>query len=95
MSAKYTLGALYPNQNISINVIPEDEDYLLLMKKKCPRFDYIMLRYMNETTYKDTLTKNQTLIHFLEYNSGERLETISAISDLYDTLSIEQQKNKM
>lgn len=64
------------------------------MKKQCDRFDYVLNRYMNEDRYKGIWRQNQQLIKYLEQQSGEKLETLTAIWKLYDTLSIERLKGK-
>lgn len=95
MSARANLSGLYPSahQTIPINSDPAHKDYLLLMKARCDRFDYVMLKYMNETRYKTILRDSQPLMRQLEKDTGKKpLKTLSDLWGLYDTLWIEQLK---
>lgn len=81
-------------QPISVHTEPLSTDYLLASQKRCDRFDYLMIEYMNETVYPVLSTEYKSLISFLEEQSGTELTTLTSINNLYDTLLIEQLNGK-
>lgn len=104
MSAAANMAGLFPPsgeqvwnpqidwQPVPVHTTPLNEDYKLAGEKKCDRFDYVMLQYMNTTAYTDYFTENLLLIKELEKMSGNSLTTITNITNLYDTLFIEKLK---
>lgn len=106
MSALVTLASLFPPysdqifskqlkwQPVPVHTIPRTEDPLLASEKRCDRFEYVMLQYMNTTEYTDLFTKHKPLLDHLERNSGMKLDTITNIFMLYDALYIEKLKGK-
>lgn len=106
MSAQANLAGLFPPNNnqrwnsdldwqpIPVHTEPIDDDFLLASNKKCDHFDYIMLQYMNTTEYKGLFKNYKNLIRYLEKMSDKKLQTITEINNLYDTLLIEQMKGK-
>lgn len=105
MSAQTCLAGLFPpkgdqiwNPKIDWQPIPihnqrKSNDYLLLAKGKCDRFNNAMLQYRN-TTEKELLIKYKSLIKYLEKNSGQSLQTIGQISNLHDILHVEKMHGK-
>lgn len=107
MSAQVCLAALFPptsdeqlwNKNLNWQPIPvhtqsRADDYLLAGEKRCDRYDYLMLQYMNGSEYKGWFKQYAELISFLEENAGMKLPTITIIFDLFDTLQIEKLNGK-
>lgn len=104
MSAQANIAGLFPpipseiwNEHISwqpvpVHMSPLTEDYVLAVKKPCDRFNYLMIQYEKTKAYKELLERNQTLIRYVEEYSGMKLPTISDIFDLYDIISLEQDK---
>ncbi|XP_037041769.1 prostatic acid phosphatase-like [Bradysia coprophila] len=104
MSALANLAGLYPPtgyqiwnfmilwQPVPVHTQPRDEDYLLAANRRCDRFDYFMLQFMNTSAYTDLFTKYRSLINYVEINSGTKIRTITDINDIYDTLFVERLK---
>lgn len=106
MSAQVNLAALFPPSvdqiwttnlewsPIPVHTMPTHEDYYLAGEKKCDRFDYLMLQYMNGSEYKGWFEQFKELITFLELKSGMKLPTVTKIFDLYDILLVEKLSGK-
>lgn len=106
MSAQVALAGLFPPaddavwndhfdwQPIPVHTLNLADDYLVAAEKRCDHFDYIMLNYLNETAYKTVFGNYERLISYLEMKSGTKLPTLTSINNLYDTLLIEQLKDK-
>lgn len=95
-SGESNIRGIYPSNPgaIKVKVINEQEDHFLLMSEKCPRFDYLMSLYLNETDtkYADLMRKNKKMKKRVEQNSGEKQNTITDMWKLYDTLTVENMK---
>lgn len=81
-------------QPIPIHTIPERLDYVLAGKKPCARYNHAMKKYEDSPEFKALLKKFRPLFLYLEQNSGKPMNTINDIQWLYNTLWIEQLKNK-
>lgn len=105
-SALSTLAGLFPPecneylnekimwQPIPVHTQPRKDDFLLVGEKRCDRYDYLMLQYMNGSEYQGFFEQHRRLITFLEKNSGMKLPTMTAIFDLFDTLYVEKLSGK-
>lgn len=106
MSAQSCLAGLFPPkyddmwhstiewQPIPVHTTNLHDDYVLASEKRCDHFDYIMLEYMNTTEYKSLFKNYRNQLKHLREMSGKKLETLTDICNLYDTLFIEQLKGK-
>lgn len=106
MSAQACLAGIFPprgdqmwNPNLSwqpipIHSQPLQDDFLLASDRKCDRFDYVMLQYLNSTEYKGLFKEYKNQIKHLELMSGKKLRTLTDINNLFDTLLVEQMKGK-
>lgn len=104
MSAQVAMAGLFPPQEaqklnpainwqpIPVHTVPGDQDYTIGTDPICNRFDYEMSKYQNSTEIKTLLNEKKSLISFLEYNSGEAMNTVEKLSFLYDDLFVEQIK---
>lgn len=104
MSAQACLASLFrpfgnqvwnehiPWQPVPVHSLPRTEDPYLSSEKRCDRFDYVMLQFMNTTAYTNYFTKNKELISYLEKHSGMDLQTITGMILLYDVLWVQQLK---
>ena len=81
-------------QPTPVHTVPRPQDYLVASERRCDRFDYVMLQFMNTSAYTDLLTKYAPLIKYAEEYSGLTLRTVTDITNLYDTLFIERLKGK-
>lgn len=79
-------------QPIPVHTEPQDQDYRLAAKKQCDHFDYLISQYLNTTAYTGLFEKHQSLIRYLEINSGETFASLREIGLLYDILYTEQVK---
>lgn len=106
MSAEANLAALFVPfgdqiwndellwQPVPIHVQPANQDYVLATQKKCNRFDYEMLKFINGSVYKGIFTQYKPLIDHLRINTNSKLTTILQILLIYDTLYVEKLKGK-
>lgn len=81
-------------QPVPVHTVPRPQDYMLAAEKRCDHFDYVMLQYLNTSSYTDLFTKYAPLIKYAEDNSGLELSTLTDITNLHDTLFIERLKGK-
>lgn len=106
-SAKANVAGLYSsaehqewNENIEnripvpVHTVLRADDYVLASEKRCDHFDYLMLEYINSAEIRGLFKKYKSLIRYLEENSGKKLPSLTDINVLYDTLFIEQLKEK-
>ncbi|XP_055301172.1 prostatic acid phosphatase-like [Sitodiplosis mosellana] len=106
MSAAANLAGLFPpddnqvwNRDINwrpipIHSIPLDLDYVLYVGKPCPRYDHAMEEYLNSSEHANLIAKYKEMFTYLEENSGVQIRTFDDAQLLYNTLWIENQKNK-
>lgn len=79
-------------QPIPVHTVPEDQDYIIGSSPSCNRLDDEMNRFYNSTEYISLLEKYQSLIRYLEENSGMKLQTLNDLNHLYEELFVEQLK---
>lgn len=77
---------------IPVHTKSHTEDYTLAVSKRCDRFQYEMMNYIKTDEYRELFEKHQQLIQFLEKHSGQKIRALLDITDLYDTLIIQQRK---
>lgn len=106
MSAQACLAGMFPPTSdqifienfywhpIPVHTQPRQEDYTLATSKRCDRFDYVMIEYLKKVEYTGLFAKYSSLIQYLEVNTGQKLQTLSEIYDIYDTLTIQKLKGK-
>lgn len=103
MSAQVAMAGLFPPhvkqnwnpcinwQPIPVHTVPGDQDYII-GTPVCDRFVYEMSKIENSTEINTLLNEKRSLIRYLEYNSGQAMDTLEKLSYLYDDLFIEQIK---
>lgn len=106
MSAEANLAGLFPPgdkqmwndkllwQPIPIHTIPEHSDYILAAKKPCARYEYAMKKYEESPEIKALFKKFKPLFKYIEENSGKTIRTFNDVLEVYNTLWIENLKNK-
>lgn len=106
MSAESHLAGLYPPNNsqtwnpdliwqpIPIHTIPKDDDLLLALESKCPRYDELLADLNSSPDVRSRLDSNKELLEYLAEHSGLNMTEIDDIEYLYDTLFIEDRFNK-
>lgn len=106
MSAEACLAGLFPPhgdqiwkegfnwQPIPVHTKRNSDDGVLASSKRCDRYQYFMLQFMNTTTYTDLFMKYAPLFSYLEQNTGQSISTLLQIQSIKDTLFIEQLKCK-
>ncbi|CAL7950976.1 unnamed protein product [Xylocopa violacea] len=105
MSAESHLAGLYPpvgNQiwdsikwmPIPVHTIPEDKDNILAAKKYCPRYDYELEKVLNSPEMKKIDKENKHLYIYLTEKTGNKVSSLRAAEQIYDTLFIESIYNK-
>lgn len=107
MSAQSNLAGLFPPENnfeklsanidwqpIPVHTIPLADDYLLATQAHCDRFDLELEKFTNGSYYKGLFKKYKQLMEYLAKNSGFKMTSILELTSLYDTLYVEQLKNK-
>ncbi|XP_030031974.2 prostatic acid phosphatase isoform X2 [Manduca sexta] len=105
MSAQVNLAGMYPPkgqavwnndlnwQPVPVHTVPEYEDEVLAMKRKCPAFDREYEKLKRTTEYKNRLNRFQNLMEYLSINSGMKVKDYDDIVDIYSTLYIESLYN--
>lgn len=81
-------------QPIPVHTIPEADDYVLAGKKRCPRYDYAYQKYTESPAYVKIMSKYRELFKYIEQNSGKTIRTIQDAQNFYNTLWIENLKNR-
>lgn len=106
MSAASVLAGLFPptndqiwNENITwqpipIHTIPRDMDYILAAEKRCDRFEYLLEQHFNRSEYMAWRLKYNKLYRYAVEKSGLTSDSPMDIVYLWDTLMIQQLKNK-
>lgn len=106
MSAESNMAGLFPpednqiwNKNlmwqaIPIHTIPEYMDYILAAKKPCAQYEHALKRYQESPEFNVLLEKFRPLMLYLEQNTGKAIRTLTDVGNLYNTLWIEDLKNK-
>ncbi|KAK4037247.1 prostatic acid phosphatase isoform X2 [Daphnia magna] len=108
MSAQCHLAGLYPPTNqtnqtwnpdliwqpIPVHTIPKDDDLLLVLESKCPRYDELLADLNASPEVRQRLDSNKELLDYLAENSGLNITEIDDVEYLYDTLFIENRFNK-
>lgn len=106
MSAETVMAALFPPtgnqiwnsdllwQPVLIHTIPKHSDYLLYSRKPCKRFSQIIERYSTSSEFLALVSKYNNLTQYLEKSTGMVIHNLTILHSLYDTLCIEQLKNK-
>lgn len=104
MSALANLAGMFPpanhqlwNENlqwhpIPVHTQPSTDDYLLATSTHCDRFDYLMVKYLNESNYEGLLRQYSQLIDYLETRTTLKLDSLTEIMLLYDAFHVEQLK---
>lgn len=106
MSAAANMAGLFPPkdnqvwkkgfmwQPVPIHSIPQKMDHILYAGKKCERYNQAMTEYLQSTEHTDLLAKYKNLFTYLEENSGREVRSFEDVEMLYNTLWIENLKNK-
>lgn len=106
MSAASNLAGLFPPvddqqwsadipwQPIPIHTKPEADDFVLAAKKNCARYDYAYDKYIHSAYYQNILNNNRELFHYIEKNAGIPIRTLADALSFYNTIWIENLKNK-
>lgn len=104
MSAEACLAGLFPtygnrkwNQNLNwqpipVHSVPFEQEYVLDSAKQCNRYN-VMQTPVSQQIYDNLTKKYDSLVDYLEENSGEKLTSLYDVQKLYDTLKIEESKN--
>lgn len=89
---KIFIKCRYP---VPIHTIPKTLDYILFAERPCNRWNGVSQSYLESHEYKTEIGKLKNLIQYLEKNSGMQIgEKLRRLHFLYDTLWIEDLKNK-
>lgn len=106
MSAGSLLAGLFPptndqkwNENIDwqpipIHTIPRDMDYILAAGKRCDRFEYLLEQHFQRPEYMAWRLKYKELYRYAVEKSGLPSDSPTNIVYLWDTLMIQQLKNR-
>lgn len=105
MSAEANLAGLYPPkdkqvwdnqipwQPIPVHTRPEKEDYLIAMKKTCPKYDLLKDELLKSKQFIDLNYKYRTLINYVSQHSGATITGFETLEYVYNTLFIENVNN--
>ncbi|RZC41833.1 testicular acid phosphatase -like protein, partial [Asbolus verrucosus] len=101
MSAEILLAALFPpkgnqiwNENllwqpIPVHYVPRSEDNLIVMKSKCKKYDEEFAQVLKSETFQSINAENQQLFQYLTKHTGQLIDNIGSVEQLYNTLEIE------
>lgn len=82
--------------DLTVHTIPWDMDYVLTTGKQCPSYDYALKNHMkNSPEVQRIYTEYADLFSSWSKNSGAKIETISDVYRLHDTLMVEKEQNKL
>lgn len=107
MSAECTAAGLFPPsedeiwnndlrwQPIPIHTKPLNEDYLLNSFVHCSRFNYLFKQRLESEEVKAIMAEHDSLIRFMERNSGSKLNRADDVWALYSGLLIEYRRGLM
>lgn len=106
MSALANLAGLFPPkrnqewntdilwQPIPVHTIPENLDYVLAGKKKCPEYDLEYGLYLQSEEFKKLNETFKDLMEYLSISTGEKMDNFPDILTLYGTLIVQESNNK-
>lgn len=105
MSALSNLAGLFPPpkedlwnpnipwQPIPVHTIPENLDHVLAAKRPCPLYAFTLKKYKNSPEYRELNKRFKPLYEYLTKHSGKKVESFTAVQNLYNTLWIEDLYN--
>ncbi|XP_049531866.1 prostatic acid phosphatase [Anopheles darlingi] len=105
MSAEANLAGLYPPQGsdvwdsglswqpIPVHTVPEELDAVLAAKKRCPAFDHALKVYRQSEPYHSYNNSLAPLYRYLTEHTGQTVNSMSAVQNLYSCLLIEELNN--
>lgn len=105
MSAEASLAGLYPPQPaqrwdsdlswqpIPVHTMPEKEDYLIAMKKSCPKYDVLKDKLLKSKEFVDLNYKFRNLMNYVSKHSGSTIDSFEKLEYIYNTLFIESINN--
>lgn len=89
-----TFGLKICRYPIPIHTTPLELDHVLYGGRPCERFQHAFDKYHASETYKKEFEQFKPLSEYLEKHSGVKIQNFKQINRLYNTLWIEQLKNK-
>lgn len=105
MSALSNLAGLFPptaaeiwNSNIPwqpipVHTIPEKLDHILAGRRPCPKFDRALKQYKSASEYRELNRRFKPLYEYLTQHSGKKIDSLTSVNNLYNTLFIENLYN--
>lgn len=101
MSASACASGLFPPKDdqiwhghLPIHSIPKKLDYVLLAGKYCPQYNRAIRMYFESPEFTALIAKFSQLFKYLETKSGMQIRSFDDVQMLYNTLWIENLKNK-
>lgn len=80
-------------QPIPIHTLPQTEDAVLAMEKKCPKYDLLLRQLKKSPVFKDLDRKLRDLYAYVTKNTGRSTASIQDLEYVYNTLFIEDLYN--
>lgn len=105
MSALSNLAGLFPPttaqvwnsdmpwQPIPVHTIPEKLDHILAAKRPCPLYDFTLKEYKRSKEYRKLNKHYKSLYNYLTIHSGKKIDSFTAVNNLYNVLFIENLYN--
>ncbi|XP_031634016.1 prostatic acid phosphatase-like [Contarinia nasturtii] len=105
-SAQAVAAGLFPPENdqiwnadllwqpIPIHTIPKEMDHVLYAGRPCSRYQRAMRKHLQSLEYTTLMAKHKQLFDYLQENAGIQIHSLDDVDILYNTLWIEQLKEK-
>ncbi|KAF6212963.1 hypothetical protein GE061_010676 [Apolygus lucorum] len=103
MSAQAEMAAMFPTHNsvywegitsypVPIHSIPEEDDALLEVTKKCDKYEALMNATKNSQKYQQVLHKYPNMTQYVEDNAGIIISNLDDYQNLYTNCYIEEDR---
>lgn len=81
-------------QPVPIHTQPKEMDHILYGGRPCSRYERAKQKYLQSSNYTTLMAKHKQLFNYLQENSGTQIRLLDDVDILYNTLWIEQLKDK-
>lgn len=106
MSAEAAMAGLFPPQSdeiwndelfwqpIPVHTVPQNLETIIFAGKPCSRLEHELKKYHTSPQIVEFNAKHEQLYKYLEEKTGKSIQNSSDVAQIYNTLWIEELKNK-